>query len=311
MPLSREQSQIWDAMGIGPQWILRSAEDPLLPKKPSAQPARAPAPAARVQVPRQSPSVHPVPAARVSAPRQPEARSPAPAAIPGRVMPRSPAAAAQSSRFGDAAAAPIEIRVDPGIAAAVASAGWDELKGLADRCHACQMAGSRTNTVLAAGKPGCPIVIVGEAPGRDEDLQGYPFVGKSGQLLDNILAAVSLQRGRDVAIINVLKCRPPFNRDPRPEEAQACRAFLMRQLELLEPKVLILMGRHAVNALLAESNIRSIEALREKHHECTLFGKTVPTVVTYHPSYLLRNPVAKEKSWHDLLLAKSLLAGGA
>lgn len=309
MPLSREQSQIWEAMGIGPQWILRSAEDPLLPKKPSAQPAKAQS--AAVRMPRQSPAVQPVPPVRAPVSRQSETRSAAPAAIPGRVMPRSAAPVAQPSRFGDAAGASIEIRVDPEIAAAVARAGWDELKGLADRCRACQMAQSRTNTVLSAGQPGCPIVIVGEAPGRDEDLQGYPFVGKSGQLLDNILSAVSLHRGREVAIINVLKCRPPFNRDPRPEEAQACRAFLMRQLELLEPKVLILMGRHAVNALLADPSARSIEALREKRHECTLFGRTVPTVVTYHPSYLLRNPVAKEKSWHDMLLAKSLLAEAA
>ena len=180
----------------------------------------------------------------------------------------------------------------------------------ASRCRGCELWQGRTNLVFGVGNPQADVLIVGEAPGEQEDLQGEPFVGRAGKLLNEMLGYAGLRR-EDVYIANVLKCRPPFNRDPRPEEAQACRAFLMRQLELLEPKVLILMGRHAVNALLAESNIRSIEALREKHHECTLFGKTVPTVVTYHPSYLLRNPVAKEKSWHDLLLAKSLLAGGA
>ena len=302
MPLSREQSEIWEAMGIGPQWILRSAEDPLLPapvakpqpKRPAVQASAAPAPQPRMPA-RPAPSgfgsARPVPAA---------------APIPGRVMPRRMAPAVATAP----APAPESqvIRIDSEIVQAVATASWEELKGLADRCHACQMADSRVNTVLAAGAPGCPIVIVGEAPGRDEDLQGFPFVGKSGQLLDNILAAVNLHRGKEVAIINVLKCRPPFNRDPKPEEASACRAFLMRQLELLAPKVLILMGRHAVNALLPEPADRSIEALREKRFECSLFGRSVPTVVTYHPSYLLRNPVAKEKSWHDMLFAKKLLA---
>lgn len=298
MPLSREQSEIWEAMGIGPQWILRSAEDPLLP----APAARQPRPAAQGTA---APAVQPRVNARPAPAGAGQVRTAPAAAIPGRVMPRRTAPAAS---MAPAAPEPHVIRIDPEIAGAVAGASWEELKALADRCHACQMADSRVNTVLAAGAPGCPIVIVGEAPGRDEDLQGFPFVGKSGQLLDNILSAVNLRRGREVAIINVLKCRPPFNRDPKPEEAAACRAFLMRQLELLAPKVLILMGRHAVNALLPDPAVKSIEAMREQRFACPLFGREVPTVVTYHPSYLLRNPVAKEKSWHDLLFAKKLLA---
>ncbi len=305
MPLSKEQSQIWDAMGIGPQWILRSAEDPLLPAKPEARPVQKASPV-RAAAPSVAPRIAPV---RPMVPKSSGQPVPAPAAAV-RAPLRRPAALRQSAPQPQQTV-PQVIRIDPEIASSVAAASWDELKGLADRCQACQMAGSRTNTVLSAGQPGCPIVIVGEAPGRDEDLQGIPFVGKSGQLLDNVLHAVNLQRGRDVAIINVLKCRPPFNRDPKPEEADACRAFLMRQLELLAPKVLVLMGRHAVNALLADAPSRSIEQLRGKRFESTLFGRAVPTVVTYHPSYLLRNPVAKEKSWHDMLFARSLMASQA
>ena len=145
-------------------------------------------------------------------------------------------------------------------------------------------------------------------PDRDkgaEDLQGKPFVGKSGQLLTKALESVGLQRGKDIAIINVLKCRPPHNRDPKPEEVAVCRHFLDRQLQLLAPKVLVLMGRPAASAVLGTD--QAISRLRGKLFEIEVAGKKVPVIVTYHPSYLLRNLADKEKCWHDLLFVKRTL----
>lgn len=185
------------------------------------------------------------------------------------------------------------------------TASWDELKDLISQCKACEMASSRTNCVFSDGAPGCPIVIVGEAPGRDEDLQGVPFVGKSGQLLTNILSSVGLTRGKEVAILNVLKCRPPKNRDPESAEIAKCSAFLNRQLELMAPKVLVLMGRFAANSLLKEE--ASVGHLRNSIKEVQIAGQKVPTIVTYHPSYLLRSPTEKEKSWQDFVRVKNLL----
>ena len=196
---------------------------------------------------------------------------------------------------------------DEALAEKVKTASWDELKTLIASCHACTMSAHRTQTVPSDGAPGCPLVLVGEAPGRDEDLEGIPFVGKSGQLLTNILTAVDIKRGRDAAVVNVLKCRPPNNRDPLPEEAAACRPFLERQLELLAPKVMLLLGRAAVTALLpSDVSGESISRLRGRVFEVT--GRPVKTMVSYHPSYLLRNPVGKELSWHDLLAVKKLVA---
>ena len=197
------------------------------------------------------------------------------------------------------------VQADPQIVADLKTARWEDIKAIADRCHVCPMAKERTHTVVADGAPGCPIVMVGEAPGREEDLQGIPFVGNSGRLLTEILKACTLVRGKDVAICNVLKCRPPGNRDPRPDETTACAAFLDRQLELLQPKLLILMGKHAVSRLLGET--RPISQMRGRLYEVEIAGRKVPAVVTYHPSYLLRNPVAKELGWHDLLFAKKNL----
>lgn len=292
MALSREQSLIWQAMNIGPQWILRSEEDPLASAcseapavKPPAQtrclpPPVAPALASSTAVSRTAPVV----AARAA------------------VKPvRSPARTSEA-----AAAATQEARADAGLLAELADARWEDIAGIVKRCHACPMSVERTRTVCADGAPGCPLVIVGEAPGRDEDLKGVPFVGKSGELLTHILEATGLVRGKDVAIVNVLKCRPPRNRDPRPDEVKACAAFLDKQLELLAPKVLMLMGRHAVERILGRSG--AISRLRGQTFTVQIAGRPVPCIVTYHPSYLLRSPVEKEKGWHDVLAACELLA---
>jgi DNA polymerase len=150
--------------------------------------------------------------------------------------------------------------------------------------------------VFGVGDREADLMIVGEAPGADEDRQGEPFVGRAGQLLNLMLAAIGLQRG-EVYIANILKCRPPGNRDPRPEEAAACRAFLMRQIALIQPRVMLSVGRISAHNLLATD--APVGRLRGRWFE---FGpQRLPLTVTYHPSYLLRSPEQKAKAWQDLL----------
>lgn len=275
-------------MNVGPQWIERTEPDPLLETQES--PLSSDGAAQRV------PSFTPV----------------SPKAIP-------------RAEFSDSkAASPVSIVKAPHektlahegntqentkLQEAAKNASWEKLSDLVSQCRACPMAATRKHCVFADGGPGCPIVIVGEAPGRDEDIEGIPFVGKSGQLLTRILECLHWKRGADVAIVNVLKCRPPNNRDPQPEEMSACAAFLDRQLELLDPKVVILMGRFAIDRLLGTD--AAIGRLRGTAREVMIGGRRVPAVVTYHPSYLLRNPVEKEKSWQDFVLAGRLLSEDA
>ena len=149
--------------------------------------------------------------------------------------------------------------------------------------------------------------MVGEAPGAEEDLQGIPFVGKSGKLLTAMLDSLGLVRRRDCVILNVLKCRPPRNRNPQPEEIVCCGHWLARQLELLKPDVLFLAGRFAISSLLKPADeMFSISKMRGRIHLAQLpDGRQVPAVATYHPSYLLRSPAAKSKAWEDLLLLKA------
>ena len=309
MPLTQEQSRIWQAMNIGPQWILRSSDDPLAEEEP----ARA-APAPSLSATPVAAPLHAAAPARSAAPARAPARPAHADASGGGFLVNEPGLRSLKPQARSAAAAPAPAApkviavVDEALAQKVKTADWEGVKELIASCHACTMSRGRTQTVPSDGAPGCPLVFVGEAPGRDEDLEGVPFVGKSGQLLTNILKAVAIERGRDAAIINVLKCRPPNNRDPMPEETAACRPFLLRQLELLSPKVLMLLGRTAVTALLPEVADQSMMKLRGRVFEVTIAGRPVKTMVSYHPSYLLRNPVGKEASWHDLLAVKKLLA---
>lgn len=302
MALTREQSLVWEAMDIGPQWILRSGKDPLLSDDVQAKPMPTATAASRPEPIRAT-------AKRTSAVAVSTPARPAPAPVrpatekPVAWQPRAiqPVARVQTT------VARTQVQADPLLAEQVKSAAWEDIAGIVARCEACSMSKTRTQTVCADGAPGCPVVIVGEAPGRDEDIEGVPFVGKSGRLLTSLLETVGLKRGVDVAIVNVLKCRPLNNRDPLPEETKACRAFLERQLQLLAPRVLILMGRHAMAGLLPDLAGTAISRVRGTVHSVTIAGKSVPTIVSYHPSYLLRNPVEKEKSWHDVVQAKRLL----
>jgi DNA polymerase len=185
--------------------------------------------------------------------------------------------------------------------------GWPALQDAVAGCRACSLCDSRTQTVFGVGHPQARWMVVGEAPGEQEDREGEPFVGRAGHLLDRMLAALGLTRGegspeQQVYIANVLKCRPPVNRNPQPQEVAQCEPFLLRQMALVQPDLVLAMGRFAVQSLLKTSE--PIGKLRGRVHEV----QGVPVVVTYHPAYLLRNPADKALAWDDLCLARELQA---
>ena len=181
------------------------------------------------------------------------------------------------------------------IANDVASVGTlDELRRMVAGCRKCSLCETRTQTVFSDGSSTAKLVFVGEAPGADEDRQGVPFVGKAGQLLTDIIVKGMKIRREDVYICNVLKCRPPNNRDPLPSEKEQCEPYLVRQLELLRPTVICALGRHAANTLLRRDE--STGRLRGKWHQY----HGIPLRVTYHPAYLLRNPADKKLVWEDI-----------
>ena len=188
----------------------------------------------------------------------------------------------------------------PVIGATPDALGWEDLREAVAACTSCSLHACRTQTVFGVGNPQADWMIIGEAPGAEEDRRGEPFVGRAGKLLDEMLRAVG--QGRDsVFIANILKCRPPNNRDPKAEESEACRAYLQRQIELVQPKVILAVGRIAAHLLLETDE--PVGRLRGSRHQ---LGDT-PLVVTYHPAYLLRSPSQKRKAWDDLCLAKRLL----
>jgi uracil-DNA glycosylase len=183
---------------------------------------------------------------------------------------------------------------------------WPTLRAAVAGCRACALCESRKQTVFGVGHESAHWMIVGEAPGENEDLQGEPFVGAAGQLLDNMLRAVGLTRSdagpeQQVFIANTLKCRPPRNRNPSPEETAQCAPYLARQIELVRPRVLLAMGRFAAQALLASEE--PIGKLRGRVHR----WRDIPVVVTYHPAYLLRTLTDKARAWEDLCLAAKVV----
>ncbi|MDE2078352.1 MAG: uracil-DNA glycosylase [Burkholderiales bacterium] len=224
--------------------------------------------------------------------------APVPAPVPSEpIKPKQPIAVAQVLD-----ALPQARRPD-----GVESMDWPALREAVAHCRACDLCGSRTQTVFGVGHIEAQWMIVGEAPGEQEDKQGEPFVGRAGQLLDRMLAALDLTRAESTAdkqvyIANVLKCRPPANRNPLPPEVAQCEPYLLRQMALVQPRVVLAMGRFAVQSLLKTSE--AIGRLRGKVHEV----QGVPVIVTYHPAYLLRNPADKALVWDDLCLAREVWA---
>ncbi|WP_064577126.1 uracil-DNA glycosylase [Cupriavidus gilardii] len=182
----------------------------------------------------------------------------------------------------------------------LATLDWQALEARVAGCTACQLCGARTRTVFGVGDREADWMLVGEAPGENEDRQGEPFVGQAGKLLDNMLASLQLARGRNVFIANVLKCRPPGNRNPEPAEVEQCEPFLRRQIALVRPRLIVVLGRFAAQTLLRTTT--PISKLRGTVHRY----EGIPVVVTYHPAYLLRTLPDKARAWEDLCLARDV-----
>lgn len=225
------------------------------------------------------------------------------APVPEVAMPQAATARAGiKARNAPPAPAPAVAKPDPQRTARIAALGWAELGAEARACTACGLCKQRKQAVVGVGAEDAPWLLVGEGPGADEDQQGEPFVGQAGKLLDAMLAAAGLKRGREVYIANVVKCRPPGNRTPSSEEASACAPFLDRQIDLIQPKLIVALGKTAVTRLTGSE--ASMASLRGQNHTY----RNIPVIATYHPAYLLRNLPEKLKAWEDLKLAMKVMA---
>lgn len=191
---------------------------------------------------------------------------------------------------------------DPNRDATIAAMSWEELVTSIAECTACKLSKTRNKTVPGIGDRAPAWMVIGEAPGENEDKQGEPFVGKAGQLLDAMLGAVGKRRTQGVFIANVIKCRPPGNRNPEPDEIAACAPYLKRQIALASPKLLLAAGKFAAQTLLnCDDTVATMRATSGQF-------AGIPVIVTYHPSYLLRSPLEKGKAWDDLMKARALVA---
>lgn len=187
------------------------------------------------------------------------------------------------------------------IDAATVTADWTTLAQVVSACTACELHVTRKQTVFGVGNRSAQWLFVGEAPGAEEDRQGEPFVGPAGQLLNAMLFAIGLKR-EEIYIANVLKCRPPHNRDPQGQEVERCEPYLLRQIALIQPRIIVALGRFAAHSLLkTDVALSKLRGQRLSYHG-------TPLLVTYHPAYLLRNPIDKRRAWEDLCLARTLVA---
>ena len=218
----------------------------------------------------------------------------APASTPGSALTASaPPPEAAAARPGVVA---------PSVRSQVAAMDWEALEAAIAACGACALGRTRQRAVPGVGDRRAGWLFVGEGPGAEEDQRGEPFVGQAGRLLDSMLAAIGLRRGEDVYIANIVKCRPPGNRNPEAAEAGACLPFLERQIELLQPRLIVALGRVAVTHLLGSE--APLSSLRGRLHA----WRDIPVLVTYHPAYLLRNLPEKARAWEDLCLARDTMA---
>jgi len=277
-----------------------------------------------------APAPAPVPSAGAAAPARPAAPVRPASAPPSRPAPSNPARAATPAPASEPAQPALSDAELAERAATIATLAWAPLREAVAACTACGLCESRKQTVFGVGHPQAEWMIVGEAPGEQEDIAGEPFVGQAGKLLDQMLRALGLSRtdepstGREVRadargvgdrpvdaegdparrvfIANTLKCRPPRNRNPEPDELARCEPFLRRQVELVRPRVILLMGRYAVKTLLKSDE--AIGRLRGRLHRY----EGIPVIVTYHPAYLLRNLPDKAKAWEDLCFAAATMA---
>jgi len=287
------RARFLEALGITAEWVPRARAD--------APQAEAVSEAVAVAQPVVEPVAEPVATAAQAAAPVVEAAPALETAIP--VLPVVPVVTPVSRAPAEPSLVPAGPEPDSAQAereAAIAAMAWPALDAAVAGCTACGLCQTRTNTVFGVGDRQAEWMLVGEAPGENEDLQGEPFVGQAGKLLDNMLGALGLARGRNVFIANVLKCRPPGNRNPEPAEVAQCEPFLRRQIALVRPRVIVVLGRFAAQSLLRTTT--PIGKLRGTVH--TYEG--IPVVVTYHPAYLLRTLTDKARAWEDLCLAREV-----
>ncbi|MGC0152127.1 uracil-DNA glycosylase [Chromobacterium vaccinii] len=279
-------------MGLGPAWRPRAG---WFEQHPAQLPSHAPEAGAEQ-------------AAMAAAPAEPEPPHTGDAimAMPRETAPAVPPPAeiaAAATAQPEPAFAPEPLRAEVRVESAPLD--WPQLQSQVAGCQDCRLCETRTQTVFGRGNPQARWMLIGEAPGENEDRQGLPFVGRAGQLLDNMLQAAGLDREKDVYIANVLKCRPPGNRNPAPDEIAACNGYLLQQIRHIQPTLIVALGRFAAQTLLETED--SIGRLRGKVHRY----QGVPLVVSYHPAYLLRNQPDKAKAWQDLLLAHKVFRQAA
>lgn len=212
---------------------------------------------------------------------------------------------------GPTAQLPTEATVMQARAAAQSAKTLDELRELVQTFDGCNLKLTAKNTVFADGNPAAKLMLVGEAPGRDEDIEGRPFVGRSGQLLDRMLNAIGYSRSHNAYIANVIYWRPPGNRDPSDVEIAICRPFILRQIELIEPELIVFLGAQPAKALLGGDAVKQgINKLRGRWCELEIGSKRFKALPTFHPAYLLRTPIKKREAWRDFLTAKVFLENG-
>lgn len=324
--LDARQAAMLAEMGINCWWQELLAPEPAASPSATAAAGRAAAPGqaagARLPLP-EARAVQPAAARPLSSPQlaAPAVTAQLPAQSPARSAPVaahqlaapqvSPPAVATRDVPVPVTRAPARAAIPLAVVPAELPADQAALIEAIRACSACELGSRRRHAVPGMGDPAPDWLVVGEAPGEEEDRQGLPFVGRAGQLLDRMLAAMGLSREHQVYIANVIKCRPPHNRNPDPVEIAQCEPFLLRQIELLQPRFILALGRFAAYTLLAHSTQPGAEALRKlplgklrgQVHEIEIAGRRLPLVVSYHPAYLLRSPGEKAKSWADLCLA--------
>jgi uracil-DNA glycosylase len=235
-------------------------------------------------------------AAEVEAGSPPAGTEVAVKAVPAKTVAKTPAAAVVAESVPQVRERP-SVSISPVDVLGDGNPDWPELKQRVRDCNACRLRAGCTQTVFGVGDEKADWLFVGEGPGADEDAQGEPFVGQAGKLLDNMLVAIGLKRGKNVYIANIVKCRPPGNRTPAADEVAQCMPYLQRQIELIQPKMIVALGKVASNALLGRD--ATLAGLRGKVH----VYQGTKLVVTYHPAYLLRSPTEKAKAWQDLCFA--------
>lgn len=271
--MSRE-AQLIEAMGLGPVWKVRPGWFEDHPARLLVQTTATACPAEELQ------ESAPVQLEPVTEPKLPQAE------LSSQLVPASNTTSAAPAQHESPA---VELN-------------WDTLQKTVAACERCDLCKTRSQTVFGRGKQTARWLLIGEAPGEQEDRLGEPFVGRAGHLLDNMLAAAKLSCEQDVYIANVLKCRPPSNRNPATNEIAACQNYLQQQIQLIKPEIIVALGRFAAQTLL--SSELSISRLRGKVHDY----QGIPLIVSYHPAYLLRNPPDKARAWEDWQLAHQTIA---